>query len=201
MGKNLDKELADAAGIGDDAPDDADHSANDTGDAAESMTLPLPPPQKGQPPAAPRGPKNVGLLAVLLTIVVGIVSLFMFGFKEVEVYSMPLAKFASKQSEFEGRRLRIEGELVPGSLTKRDDPCEYRFRLRDGDARLDVRFPQCIVPETFRDVPEGGVDVTAEGMMKDGYFEATNIMAKCASKYDPKTHTFEGQEQAKAPTN
>lgn len=199
MGKNLDKELAEAAGLGD-APDD---NADAVADAnhPENMAVPLvpedpPPPHRD---AQPVKKANLGLLAVLLTMVVGIVCLFMFGFKEVEVYSMPLAKFVANQGEYQNRRLRIEGELVPGSLQKRDDPCEYRFKLRDGDARFEVRFPQCVVPETFRDVPEGGVEVTAEGKLKDGYFEATGIMAKCASKYDPKTHSFEGQEQAKAP--
>lgn len=194
MGKNLDKELAEAAGL-DDA---SDRNASEGANHSENMAVPLvpEPPERAGPPAKKA---NLGLLAVLLTMVVGIVSLFMFGFKEVEVYSMPLAKFVANQEQYQSRRVRIEGELVPGSLQKRDDPCEYRFRLRDGDARIEVRFPQCVVPETFRDVPEGGVEVTAEGQMKEGYFEASGIMAKCASKYDPKTHSFEGQEQAKAP--
>ena len=48
-------------------------------------------------------------------------------------------------------------------------------------------------PDTFRDVPEGGVLVTAEGTLtSEGHFQATNIMAKCTSKYDPKTHTMDG---------
>lgn len=186
MGKNLDKELAEAAGLGDDSPQDRNDDAN--------MAIP----QEDAPRGAPGGKKNLGLLAGLLVMVVGIVSLFMFGFEDVEVYSMTLEKFVAQQEQYAERRVRIEGELVPNSLKKRDDPCEYRFQLRDADARMEVRFPQCVVPEAFQDRGQPGVMVTAEGKMKDGHFEATSILAKCASKYDPKTHTFEGQEQAKA---
>jgi cytochrome c-type biogenesis protein CcmE len=46
-----------------------------------------------------------------------------------------------------------------------------------------------VVPDTFRDRPEGGVKVTVTGaLQKDGNFKATEVLAKCASKYDPKTH-------------
>lgn len=186
MGKDLDAELAEAAGIDDDnlAP----------------MSVPQPAPP---PPEAPRR-GNMGLLAALLAMVGGIVVLFFFGLKEAPIYSMSLGDFMAKRDEYAGRRVRIEGELVPGSLTKRDKPCEFRFTLRDANAKntpnLDLRFPQCIVPDTFRDVPEGGVMVTAEGTLKpEGHFEATEIMAKCSSKYNPETHELEGvPKQARA---
>jgi len=52
-----------------------------------------------------------------------------------------------------------------------------------------VRYARCVIPDTFRDVPQGGVTVTIEGALSaNGDFEATQVMAKCASKYDPKTH-------------
>jgi cytochrome c-type biogenesis protein CcmE len=185
MGNDIDKELAEAAGLGEATDGTSSSVAKETSDS-ESMTV------SARPPAAPKK-RSVLLLATLLTMVAGILGLFMFGIDDVEVYSMPLAKFTANQAKYEGRRVRIEGELVPGSLKRRDDPCEYRFVLRDGDARLDVRFPQCVVPEAFRDVPEGGVEVTAEGKMNTDHFEASSILAKCSSKYDAKTHTLAGE--------
>jgi cytochrome c-type biogenesis protein CcmE len=78
---------------------------------------------------------------------------------------------------------------VPGTLSRRDKPCEYRFQLRGGGKDLAVHFPQCVIPDTFRDMPEGGVLVTAEGKLTEGgFFEASLILAKCSSKYDPKSH-------------
>jgi len=90
-----------------------------------------------------------------------------------------------------GRRVRIDGELVPGTLSRRDKPCEFRFKVRANGKQLDIHYPQCVIPDTFRDVPEGGVMVTAEGKLTEaGHFDASLILAKCSSKYDPKTHSM-----------
>jgi cytochrome c-type biogenesis protein CcmE len=187
MGKNLDAELAEAAGIGD-----------ETSPMSVPQTSPARDP--GGPPPPRRG--NVGLLAALLIMVGAVVVLFLFGLKEAPIYAMSLEDFMAQGDDRAGRRVRIDGELVPGSLAKRDKPCEFRFMLRDAAKKevpnLEIRFPQCIVPDTFRDVPEGGVFVTAEGTMKDGHFEANEIMAKCSSKYNPDTHQLDGAPKKKS---
>ena len=86
-----------------------------------------------------------------------------------------------------GRRLRVEGNLVHGSLERRDQPCEYRFTIKGKEAELPVRFPQCIVPDTFKDVPGMDIGVTVEGKLASGGgFEATQVLAKCPSKYEMK---------------
>jgi cytochrome c-type biogenesis protein CcmE len=129
---------------------------------------------------------NYGLLATLLVMAAAIVGLFMFGFKDAAVYSVSIDKLAAGDV---GRRVRIEGELVPGTLTRRDKPCEYRFKVKGSGKTVDVHYPQCTIPDTFRDRPEGGVLVTAEGKLTQaGHFEASLILAKCSSKYDPSTH-------------
>jgi len=188
MSNDLDRELAEVAGV--DGPDDG-----------EAMSVPQPaePADPGDGQSSKK--TNLGLLLALLVMVGGIVALFMLGFQEASVYSMPVDQFVAKKADYEGRRIRIEGELVPGTLVKRDKPCEFRFTVKGATKQVEVRYPQCIVPDTFRDVPQGGVKVTAEGKLaEDGHFEANNIMAKCSSKYDPETHTMEGGEQAKAPS-
>ena len=192
MGKNLDDELAEAAGINDE----------DGASSAEVMSVPQPaePRPDADAPALKRSAtKNLGLLAVLLTMVVAIVCLFMFGFEEGAMYSMPVDELLAKD-DMVGRRTRIEGELVPGTLVKHDNPsCQYLFVIQNNEKTLPIRYDNCVVPDTFRDVPEGGVMVTVEGTLtEDADFEATKIMAKCASKYDPVTHEMEGEDaQAK----
>ena len=92
--------------------------------------------------------------------------------------------------------MRVEGTLVKGTLVRRDQPCEYRFKVAKKGVELPVRFAQCVVPDTFRDMPGMDVSVTAEGKLKDtGYFEASSIMAKCPSKYEMKERA-KGGEQA-----
>ena len=79
----------------------------------------------------------------------------------------------------------MEGTLVRGTLVKRDEPCEYRFQLRGETAVLEVRYPQCVIPDSFQDRPNGVVKVTVEGTLaNDDIFEATQVLAKCPSKYE-----------------
>jgi cytochrome c-type biogenesis protein CcmE len=141
--------------------------------------------------AKPAKPKkgNVGLLVALVAMALGVAALFLVGFKEAAVYAMPADEVVAKAGSLNGKRLRVDGELVPGTLVKRDDGCEYRFRMHVNKIELPVRFAKCVIPDTFRDRPEGGVMVTVEGELADDgkLFEATLVMAKCASKYDPET--------------
>jgi len=158
-------------------------------------------PAAGAPPRPADGFRNDnpparswGLLVALVGIVGVIVLVFMFGFKDAAIYSLPVKDLTASQQKYVGRKIRVEGELTPGTLVRRDQPCEYRFSVQSmgagaNDVKVPVRYGQCVVPDTFRDMPGGGVQVTIEGTLtKEGFFEATLVMAKCSSKYDPSTH-------------
>jgi cytochrome c-type biogenesis protein CcmE len=158
---------------------------------------------RAAPAEAP--PRNLALLIALLLMVSGVLSLFLFGFKEAAIYAAPIETLAGKK-DLVGRRVRVEGELVPGTLVKRDQPCEYRFTVhsqKDPSVTLAMRYPQCVIPDTFRDVPGGGVNVTVEGALSpQGDFEATLVMAKCTSHYDPKEHKMkDGPDLTGLPVN
>lgn len=181
--KKLDDELAQAAGLGSE-------------EAARTSAPPVavaPTARK----AAPKAKTSMGLLVTLLVMVGALVALFMVGFKEAAIYATPVDQLMAQKDKLMGRKVRVEGELVPGSLEKRDKPCEYRFTLhgKEGKETLPVRYPQCIIPDTFRDVPTGGVQVTIEGSLKSANdFEATLVMAKCSSKYDTEKHEMKPGE-------
>lgn len=131
--------------------------------------------------------RNWMLLGVLVMIAAGVGALVIFSFKDAAVYAKSVDQLVASKAQMAGRRVRVEGILVHGSLLKRDNPCEFRFKMEKNGATLDVRYAQCIVPDTFRDRTEADVGVTAEGeLTKDGSFEATQIMAKCPSKYEEK---------------
>ncbi len=184
MSSKLDEELSKAIDEG----DASETSAQDEGSSASAPGLSRP--VEGAPNR--RSPaRNLGLLATLLVMVGALVTLFLVGFKEAAVYSTPVDQLLASKDKLAGRKVRVEGELVPGTLVKRDHPCEYRFNVHNGDkaVSLPVRYAQCVIPDTFRDVPAGGVQVTIEGALTEqGQFEATLVMAKCTSKYDPSTH-------------
>jgi cytochrome c-type biogenesis protein CcmE len=134
-------------------------------------------------------PARKGLLIVLPLVMAGaaITALVLLGMQDKGLYSKPIDELVKNKSRFAGRAVIAEGNLVHGTLEKRDQPCEYRFVLEKNGTEMPVRFPQCVVPDTFRDVPGMDVGVTVEGELKaDDTFEATKVIAKCPSKYQDK---------------
>jgi len=149
----------------------------------------------GLPRAATPAKGNVRLLVVLLVMAGGIVALVMTSFKDAAVYSKNVDQVLAEGRALGGRQLRVEGNLVHGSLTRRDQPCEYRFTIKGKEAELPVSYAKCIVPDTFRDVPGMDVGVTVEGKITAaGHFEATTVLAKCPSKYEMKQKQARGEE-------
>jgi cytochrome c-type biogenesis protein CcmE len=90
------------------------------------------------------------------------------------------------------------GALVPGSLVRQTTPCEYRFVLAEawsltrrarpsGTApQLSVRYPKCVLPDTFRELPGTETVVTVEGELCAGCqrFDASQIYVRAPWKYE-----------------
>ncbi len=135
-------------------------------------------------------------------MVVGLVALggmlatvFLTQMKDNAIYSKPVDELVANKGKFLGRPVRAEGMLVHGSLMKRDQPCEYRFTIQKNGVDVPVRFAQCVVPDTFRDVPGTEIGVTVEGELRaDNSFEATSVLAKCPSKYEMKERAGRGEQ-------
>lgn len=139
--------------------------------------------------------RHLGLLLGLLVMGAAILFVVFSGFKQAAVYSKGVDELLRNKDRFESRTVRVVGTLVAGTLARRSDPCEYRFKMQKNDAVVTVLYPQCVVPDTFRDVPGVKVEVTAEGQLSsDGTFRAHQIMAKCPSKYEMRGKS--GQNQA-----
>lgn len=133
--------------------------------------------------------RSWGLLAGLGALMAGILTLVFSSGDDAVVYSYQVDELKAQAAELGDRQVRVQGMLVSGTLTRRDEPCEYRFMLQKaGDKNgepLKVQYPQCVVPDTFRDVKGVEVEVTAEGRLApDGHLEASTIFAKCPSKYE-----------------
>jgi cytochrome c-type biogenesis protein CcmE len=152
----------------------------------------VPEPQEAHPRRKPR--REIALLGGLLVIGGAILGLVLTTFDDAAIYSKSVDELVKNKSDFANRNLRVQGTLVKGTLVRRDSPCEYRFRMQKNGEQVEVRFPQCVVPDTFRDVPNMDVDVTATGKLaSDGHFQASEIMAKCPSKYDMKQKAAAGE--------
>lgn len=139
--------------------------------------------------------RNLGLLAGLLVVMGGILTLVFTSVDDAAIYSVTTDQLVKNKSDYEDRNVRVEGDLVNGTLRFRKEPCEYRFTMEKNGENIPVRYPACVVPDTFKDVPGVEVQVTAEGKLSpEGHFEATHIMAKCPSKYEMEQRAKNGEQ-------
>jgi cytochrome c-type biogenesis protein CcmE len=102
-----------------------------------------------------------------------------------EYYLTPTEMAARIKADpgFRGADVRIGARVVPGSIKRDPGGREYEFRVVDTTANaadtLAVIY-KGLAPDTFTD----GVDVVVAGRATDGTFQATTLLAKCASRYE-----------------
>jgi cytochrome c-type biogenesis protein CcmE len=162
---------------------------------AEAEAIPAVAQPATPPPVPPKPKRNLGLLAGLLVMVAGILTLVFSSGKDAAIYSVGVDQLMKDPARYNQRSIRAKGMLVKGTLAKRDEPCEYRFKIVEHGTELAVHHPSCVVPDTFRDMPGMDVEVQAEGKLaEDGKtFVSTNIIAKCPSKYEMKQKSMAGE--------
>ncbi|MBX3249526.1 MAG: cytochrome c maturation protein CcmE [Myxococcales bacterium] len=99
------------------------------------------------------------------------------------VYSRTVDQLMADPDAHRGRMMRVEGTLRQGSIRFREEPCEWRFVIENEGADVPVQFPQCVVPDTFRD--GFGISVTVRGRLgEDDSFVADEVVPRCPSKYE-----------------
>jgi cytochrome c-type biogenesis protein CcmE len=133
--------------------------------------------------------RSWGLLVGLMVLGAGVLAFVFSSGEDAVVYSYGVDQLKSQAADLGERQVRVQGILVPGTLVRRDEPCEHRFLMQKqgahGSEPLAVTYAQCVVPDTFREVKGVEVEVTAEGRLADdGHLEASKIFAKCPSKYE-----------------
>ena len=144
--------------------------------------------------------KRLLLVIPLVMAAAAIVALVLAGMQDKGMYSKPVDQLLAEKGKFVNRPVRAEGNLVHGSLTKKDSPCEFRFRIEKNGVDVPVRLAKCVVPDTFKDIPYTDVTVTVEGeLLADNSIEARDVLAKCPSTYEMKAGTGEKAPRAAMP--
>ena len=94
------------------------------------------------------------------------------------------------------KRLRVAGNVAPGSIKRQGTHLE--FQLEEEGKMIPVVYSGSEAPpDTFKD----NAQALAEGKYgRDGVFHASNIQAKCASKYAPKPGATPAAGEAPAKT-
>jgi len=103
--------------------------------------------------------------------------------KDTGVYYMTPTELSAKlqaDPSFVNAGVKVGARVVPGSVQRAAGGKEYAFRVTDGSHTFPVVY-RGIAPDTFTD----SVDVVVSGRMgTDGTFQATELLAKCASRYE-----------------
>lgn len=108
-------------------------------------------------------------------------------------YSKLVPEVVRDPDTHRGRQLRVEGDLRQGSIAFRESPCEWRFVIEREGYSLPVSFPECVVPDTFRDGFD--IKVTVRGyLQEDGSFLANEVIPRCPSKYEMEEKLEAGEE-------
>jgi cytochrome c-type biogenesis protein CcmE len=127
--------------------------------------------------------KNAGLrIAIASVVILGtILYLTITGIESNKSYYVTIQELQSMGSRAYTRHLRVAGDVEPGSIQR--DGAHLQFVLTEQGRHLHVNYAGGDPPpDTFK----GNAQALAVGMYgRDGVFHATQIQAKCASKYAP----------------
>ena len=120
--------------------------------------------------------------AVIAVILVALSYLAYTGVQDSKSYYVTIKELNGMGDSAYSKRLRVAGNVAPGSIKRQGTHLE--FQLEEEGRMIPVVYGGTEAPpDTFKD----NAQALAEGRYgKDGVFHATNIQAKCASKYAPK---------------
>lgn len=169
--------------------------------------------ESSNPPARPdaaneavepsRGLSPVVKIGIVVALLGGAVSFLLLGSSASDafVYSKLVNEVMASPAEFNGRELRVEGDLKPGSIKFREDPCEYRFVIQKEGKEMPVQYSQCVVPDTFRDGM--GISVVVQGKLASAgdSFIANQVIPRCPSKYEMQERKNNGEVMPHGPAS
>lgn len=129
-----------------------------------------------------QGRKYVRFGVAIVVIVAGLGYLAWTGVQESKSYYVTIKELQSMDNSRYSKRLRVAGNVVPGSIKRAGTRVE--FSLKENDLTIPVVYNGTEAPpDTFKDDSQA----LAEGQYgRDGVFHAKQLQAKCASKYAPK---------------
>ena len=107
-----------------------------------------------------------------------------------KAYYMHVDEVMAAPDQWYNRNLQVHGHVVDGSIMRRPNTLDYKFKVHANGKVVEATYTG-VVPDTFKD----GSEVVLKGRLSPAGFAVQpkdGIMAKCPSKYDPKTATTAG---------
>lgn len=108
------------------------------------------------------------------------------GVKQTGVYFLTPTELAAKTAAdptfVENVGFKVGAMVVPGSIRRDPGGRRIDFQVSDGVETYPVTY-RGLVPDTFTDAND--IEVVVEGRLgRDGVIRATDVLAKCGSRYE-----------------
>jgi len=95
-------------------------------------------------------------------------------------YFFPVDEMPASGDPIYEHSLKVKGRIVVGSIIDEKKP--VIFKIHEKDKEMEVHY---VGTEPLPDMFKDRAETVVEGRMRmDGVFEAVNVQAKCASKYE-----------------
>ena len=141
------------------------------------------------------GRKGIQIAVSALLIGGSLTYLLSNSLSEEMEYFHPADAVMVKRAELTNQRIRMGGFVLKDSILQKKGTLEYQFEVKPvpqmlkypevANQTMTVRYAG-VVPDTFKDDAE----VIVSGKLgEDGVFHATDLLAKCPSKYEAEEKT------------
>jgi len=136
-------------------------------------------------------------IGIAVVIILGTISyLAISGVQANKSYYVTIQELQGLGDKAYTRHLRVAGNVEPGSIER--SGTNATFMLVENDKKVKVSYQGVEPPpDTFKDNSQA-LAVGTYG--RDGVFHATQLQAKCASKYAPAPGATPGEKPAPAAT-
>jgi cytochrome c-type biogenesis protein CcmE len=138
--------------------------------------------------AAPRSTTRSIRVVIAALVVVGAIGYLIYtGFQSTSVYYLTVTELKTRgpsplNATFGD--VRVAGIVKDGTVQRSPSDSTVRFVMADDGGALPVVY-KGMVPDIFGP----GIQVVVEGRYADGTFQATNLLAKCPSKFTAEVPT------------
>jgi cytochrome c-type biogenesis protein CcmE len=120
---------------------------------------------------------KIGATAVVLLVAFAVLVYSTIG--ESMQYYKYVDEVMAEPGSWQGKKLQVHGYVTPGSIGRKRDALEYRFEMQRNGKVMQAYYTG-IPPDAFKDDAE----VVVTGELTPAGFVATDMTAKCPSKYE-----------------
>jgi len=103
--------------------------------------------------------------------------------QETEFYKH-VDEVMAQPDQWYGKKMKLHGFVVDNTIQVKESTLEYLFDMQTNGRVVRASY-KGVVPDTFK----SGAEVVLGGILASDGFHATDMTAKCPSKYDPKSAT------------